>query len=113
MFRVGQQFDPQFGLFQRALAIAIKGDAAFVGFERIVQALFALFHLADQLLELIERFFEVGDAVGCGRLCRLGIGRFAIGLAHGAHATAAARRNQSGNQSACVPPRRLAWSQSR
>src|SRR5690348_2964488 len=68
LFRIGQQSHAQFGLFERVLAIAVQGDAAFVGFERIVQALFALFHLADQLLEFVEGFFEVGDAIGFGWL---------------------------------------------
>src|SRR5215469_9271145 len=34
LFRIGKQLHAQFGLFERALAIAIQSNAAFVGFER-------------------------------------------------------------------------------
>ena len=68
MLRIAEQPHAQFRLFQRALALAIEADAAFVGGQRFLQAHFAVFHLFDQLLERIERGLEIGDrgGFGCG-----------------------------------------------
>ena len=69
--RIAEQAHAQFGLFQRRLASAVQADAAFVGGERFFQAHLAVFHLLHQLLELVERGFEIGDRgrLVFGRVC--------------------------------------------
>ena len=59
--RIAEQAHAQFGLFQRGLAAAVQADAAFVRGERFLQAHLAVFHLLDELLELVERGLEIGD----------------------------------------------------
>lgn len=66
LFRVAEQTDAQFGLFQCLLAAAVKTDAALVGGEGIFQTHLSLFHLLDQMFKRVERLFEVGDR-RCGR----------------------------------------------
>ena len=61
---IAEQADTQFGLFQRALALAVEADAALIGCERLFQAHVAVLHLLDQLLELVERGLEIGDRGG-------------------------------------------------
>src|SRR3546814_10375403 len=57
--RIAEQLHPQLGLLQRLLAAAVQADAAFVGGERLFEAQLAVLHLLDQLLECVERGFEI------------------------------------------------------
>src|SRR4249919_680479 len=66
LFRVAEQAHAQFGLFQGGLAFAVEADAAFVGGERFFEAHVAVFHFLDQLFELVEGGFEIGDRGGLG-----------------------------------------------
>src|SRR3546814_20060835 len=59
--RIAEQLHPQLGLFERLLAAAVQADAALVGGERLLEAQLAVLHLLDQLLEGVERGFEIGD----------------------------------------------------
>src|SRR4249919_4291948 len=88
--RVGEHAHALLGAFQRLPAIAIEGNATLVGGKRFVEALIALFHLLHDLLELVERALEAGDAgrriggnAGHGEILRVrrrGVNRAVSGL---------------------------------
>src|SRR3954471_14534693 len=80
--RIEQLLHAQLRLLERALAAPIKRDAALERFQRVIEAELALLHARDELLELVERFLEIGN-----------LGR--VGSRHGAHANAARFRDQS------------------
>src|SRR5690606_25046971 len=64
LLRIGEQAHAQLGLLQRLLAATVEADAALIGGERLLQAHVAVLHLLHELLEGVERGFEVGDRGG-------------------------------------------------
>src|SRR6185312_12118498 len=56
---VQQQAHAQFRLLQRLLAMTEQADAALERGKRFVEAQLAAFHPGDQLLQLVERVFEI------------------------------------------------------
>src|SRR3546814_20727883 len=92
---IAEQLHPQFGLLQRLLAAAVQADAALVGGERLLEAQLAVLHLLDQLLEGVERGFEIGDGCGFG------------GFWGGGFARHRSEESRAGNE--CVSPLRSRW----
>src|SRR5690606_19842932 len=99
---IAEQAHAQLGFLQRLLAATVEAHATLVGGERFLEAQVAVLHLLDQLLERVERGFEVGDRRG-------GVG----GVGRAGHAckstpspaSAAARRGPAASRAA---PRKAA-----
>src|SRR5580698_1395131 len=58
---VEQQANAQLGLVQGLLAMPVQADATLEGAQRFVQTHVAALHASHQLLEFVERMFEISD----------------------------------------------------
>lgn len=65
------EFDPPLGAFEQTIALFEQLDALFIVRQRLGQTDFAVFQLADDLLQLHQRLLEAGRTIGLARVSRV------------------------------------------